>query len=80
MTTPKLALSLTLLVIQAALLSTGIYLLIKAERHARAARHHPTPTAYWQHRAKAGDTRTIALFLFVASFAISHLVSALTTD
>ena len=81
MTTPKLVLTLALLTVQAALLSAGIYLLIKARRRDRAALHHATTTtAYWQHRAHAGDTRTIALFLVVGSFVISHITLALSTD
>lgn len=80
MTTTQLILNTTLLTIQATLLGIGIYLLIKAHRHDRAARHHPTPTAYWQHRAHAGDARTKALLFIIASFAISRIGSALTTN
>lgn len=80
MTTPKLILSFTLLAIQGALLATGVYLLIKARRRDRSAQHQPTPAAYWQHRAHAGGTRNKALLLIIASFAVSHIASALITN
>ena len=77
MTTPQAALSLTLLALQGALLIAAIYLLIKAHRRDRAARHHPTPAAYWQHRAQASDTRTAALLLIIASLTLGNITTAL---